>query len=206
MIIEMRTYNLKPGAIAEVEKRFAEALPAREKHSKLAAFWRTEIGPLNQVIQVWPYESFEQRLAIRAAAVKDGTWPPKLVDFVVDQTSEIYIPAPFSPKLEPRQIGPIFEMRLYTVQTGAMPGVIERWGKHIEERQKLSPLVGAWYSEVGPLNKWVHIWAYKDVNERFAVRDASRKSGNWPPPGAPPGTLVKQENKIVVPAAFSPIR
>ena len=35
MIIEMRTYTLQPGTLAEVEKRFGEALPVREKHSKL---------------------------------------------------------------------------------------------------------------------------------------------------------------------------
>ena len=32
MIIEMRTYTLRPGTMAEVEKRFGEALPNREKH------------------------------------------------------------------------------------------------------------------------------------------------------------------------------
>ena len=34
MIIEMRTYTLQPGTLAEVEKRFGEALPHREKHGK----------------------------------------------------------------------------------------------------------------------------------------------------------------------------
>ena len=66
MIIEMRTYQLKPASLAEVEKRFGAALPIREKHSRLAAFWHTEIGPLNQIIHIWPYESFEQRAAVRA--------------------------------------------------------------------------------------------------------------------------------------------
>ena len=61
MIIEMRTYTLQPGTLAEAEKRFGEALPIREKHSKLAAFWHTEIGPLNQIIHVWAYDSFEHR-------------------------------------------------------------------------------------------------------------------------------------------------
>ena len=32
MIIEVRTYTLQPGTLAEVEKRFGEALPDREKH------------------------------------------------------------------------------------------------------------------------------------------------------------------------------
>jgi hypothetical protein len=53
MIIEMRTYTLQPGTLAEVEKRFGASLPGREKHSKLAAFWHTEVGQLNQIIHVW---------------------------------------------------------------------------------------------------------------------------------------------------------
>ncbi|HXA23929.1 MAG TPA: NIPSNAP family protein, partial [Acetobacteraceae bacterium] len=68
MIIEVRTYTLKPGSLAEVEKRFADALPNRLKHSKLAAFWHSEVGRLNQIIHVWPYDSFEHRAAVRAAA------------------------------------------------------------------------------------------------------------------------------------------
>jgi len=205
MIVEMRTYTLRPGTLAEAEKRFGDALPVREKHSKLAAFWHTEIGALNQIIHVWAYDSFEQRTAVRAAASKEEGWPPPIREFFVDQQSEVFLPAPFSPKLEPRDIGPIFEMRQYTLQPGAIPGMIERWAEKIEGRQKFSPLVGAWYSEFGGLNKWCHIWAYKDANQRFEVRDRARAGGAWPP-GGPPGTTVKQVNTILLPASFSPIR
>jgi hypothetical protein len=57
MIYEVRTYTLKPGTIPEVEKRFGEVLQHREKYSPLGAFWHTELGPLNQIIHVWPYEN-----------------------------------------------------------------------------------------------------------------------------------------------------
>lgn len=61
------------------------------------------------------------------------------------------------------------------------------------------------YSEFGALNKWVHIWAYKDAAERFSVRAAAAAGGNWPARN-PPGVVVKQENSFVMPAAFSPIK
>src|SRR6202158_2138944 len=108
MIIEVRTYQLKPGSLAEVEKRWAESLPAREKLSKLAAFWHTEVGPLNEITHVWTYDSFEQRLAIRAEAINTGVWPPKIGEFIVSMQSEAFLAAPFSPPLEPRQVGPLF--------------------------------------------------------------------------------------------------
>ena len=144
MIIEVRTYGLKPGSLAEVEKRFGEALPGRQKLSKLAAFWHTEVGPLNEITHIWTYDSFEQRIAIRAEAIKIGVWPPKTGEFIVSMQTEVFLAAPFSPPLEPREVGPLFEIRSYTYAPGALPAVIERWAGAIGERVKLSPLVGAW--------------------------------------------------------------
>ena len=105
MIVEFRTYRLKPGSVAEAEKRFGEGLANRTKVSPLGAFFHTEVGPLNQVIHMWPYESLDERTRKRDEATKLEGWPPNTREFVVDQKSQVFIPAPFSPKLEPRQLG-----------------------------------------------------------------------------------------------------
>ncbi len=39
MIYEVRTYDLKPHSVPEVEKRFGEAYEFRKTLSPLAAFW-----------------------------------------------------------------------------------------------------------------------------------------------------------------------
>ena len=39
MIYEIRTYRLKTGSLAEVEKRFGEAYEHRRQHSQLAGFF-----------------------------------------------------------------------------------------------------------------------------------------------------------------------
>ncbi len=204
MIVEFRTYRLKPGSVAEAEKRFGEGLTNRTKASPLGAFWHTEVGPLNRIIHVWPYEDFAHRASVRSQKI-DG-WPPNIREFVEEQQSEIFIPAPFSPKLEPRQLGNLYEIRTYTLKPGGIPGQIDRWSTAIGERIKLSPLAGAWYSELGGLNKWVHIWAYKDAADRFRIREEARSKGIWPPKGGQPGMMIKQENMLVVPATFSPLR
>ena len=56
MIYEFRTYDLVPGSVNEVIKRFGEAYQKRKEFSVLSAFFYTEIGPLNQIIHIWPYE------------------------------------------------------------------------------------------------------------------------------------------------------
>jgi len=59
-------------------------------------------------------------------------------------------------------------------------------------------------TEIGGLNQWIHVWAYKDAAERFRIRDEARAAGAWPPNTR--GQFVKQENMLVVPAEFSPLR
>ncbi|NJR13362.1 MAG: LUD domain-containing protein, partial [Phyllobacteriaceae bacterium] len=85
------------GAVAEFEERFAKRLPLREKHSKLGAFWHTELGTLNQVIHVWPYEDLQHRMAVRMAMANDAELAqvPGGRDLIVAQESEIMTPAPF---------------------------------------------------------------------------------------------------------------
>src|SRR5688500_10366 len=61
VIYEIRTYNVKPGAVAEWEGRFAEAYSVREKYSPLGGMWHTDIGPLNQVVHIWQYENLQER-------------------------------------------------------------------------------------------------------------------------------------------------
>src|SRR6266481_4447323 len=100
----------------------------------------------------------------------------------------------------------IIEMRTYTLQPGTVATFEERFAEALPVRAKVSPLVAAWYSELGGLNKWCHIWAYKDAAERFRIREEARSKGIWPPKGGQPGMMLKQENMLVVPAAFSPLR
>src|SRR5438445_7605369 len=93
-----------------------------------------------------------------------------------------------------------------SMRPGAIPEQIERWSAQIGERTKLSPLAFAGQSELGDLNLWCHIWAYKDAQERFEIREKARRDGIWPPKAGQPGTMIKQQNMLVVPASFSPLR
>ena len=202
MIIEMRTYRLKPGSVPEAEKRFAEGLTERVRVSPLGAFFHTEVGPLNRIIHCWPYEDLAHRSKVRAERIPG--WPPKIQEFIEEMESKIIIAAPFSPKMEPRKLGGLYEIRTYTMQPGVTPTVIERWGEVIEGRQKYSPLAFCGHTELGPLNQWIHVWAYKDAADRFAIRDKAREAGAWPPNTR--GMFTQQQNMFVVPAEFSPLR
>jgi len=212
MIYEVRTYDIKPRSLAEVEKRFGEQYEKRKTYSELAAFWHTEIGPLNQIIHVWGYRDLEERNRIRAAAVKDKAWPPNISEFLVNMRSDIMIPFDFAPPMKPAKMGPFFEMRTYTVAPGHMPTLIRCWESALPVRLEFGPVCALWYSELGPLNKFIHIWPYQSLNQRMETRDKAYATGMWPPTakaakeGQQGYDLTLQENKIVMPSAFSPIQ
>lgn len=206
MIFEMRTYLMKPGSIPTVEELFGAGLPARTKLSRLAGFWRTEVGTLNQIIHIWPYENLGERDRIRAEAVKTGVWPPKIADFILEMESKILHPAPFSPHFEPGEHGALYEFRTYTYNPGAIPKVIEAWSPLVKTRSAISPLVFAGFTDIGALNQWVHVWAYKNMGERERLRAQAMKPGVWPPPRHESVTLHRQASTFAVPASFSPLR
>ena len=204
MIYEFRTYDLVTGKLDYVLEKFGEKIDGRNTVSNIGAFWYTEIGPLNQIIHVWPYENMEHRNSCRKEAVNKGLWPPNTGDCMVNMNTEFWIPVSFSPEMRERNIGPFFEMRIYTYPPGQIEKILPAWEEKIEERKKLSDLVGAYISEVGNVNKFMHIWAYKDLQQRTESRKKFSEIG-WPPKSEakPP---IKMENKILLPSNSSPIK
>src|SRR3984893_18131710 len=151
----------------------------------------------------------QHRTRVRAAMAQDAARNalPGAGEFIAAQEAEIMNPAPFMRPLGSRDYGTgnVYEMRTYTYAPCDIPKALEAWGKAIEAREKFSPLAACWTSELGTLNKFVHIWVYKDLNERTRVREESRRpGGDWrPQAGVRP---VRQENKLLIPATFSPVR
>jgi hypothetical protein len=207
MIYEFRTYTLTPGSTPKVLEMFGEAYEHRKKYSELAAFWTTEFGPLNQIIHVWPYENMQHRDDVRAEAVKDPNWPPGFakLGLVVDQKAEIFHLAPNSAFIEPGAYGPLYELRDYVVKVGMMPKLLEIWESAIAVRTEFSPLAGTLYTELGALQKFVHIWPYQSLEHRDEVRKKAIGTGNWPPKGARE-CIERMENMILTPAPFSPLQ
>jgi NIPSNAP len=205
MLYEIRTYRLAPGSVAEVEKRFGEAYEYRKKYSELTAFWHTEIGPLNEIVHVWGYQDLAERARVRAEAAKDPNLPPTIGEFIREMRSEIVVPFSFMAPVRPGKVGPIFELRYYTLKPGTLPDTAKGWEAKLPERTKLSPIVLAGGVEFGKANGFIHIWAYSGLDQRAKVRAEAVAAGVWPPPGGR-DRLLSQDNKILLPSAFSPLQ
>lgn len=209
MLYDFRTYTLKPNAVPAVEKLFEAAMSTREKYSRLGGFFHTEFGTLNQILHIWPYEDLSDMETIRKATRIDesGEWPPKgFTDYTVTMESEHFQSAPFMEDWTGKQkLGNVYELRRYTLQPGSAPEVLKRWGAKIEGRIALSPLAGCWISAGtgGQQNILHHLWPYESLEHRAQVRAESIAKGVWPPKSAE--FYQRMENKVLIPAAFSPL-
>lgn len=99
-VYELRCYRMKPGTAREWAKHFTEALPVREKYSKIVGLWQTEAGQPNEVCHLWAYPDLNARMAARGAAVKDPGWQAfmkKGGDFLEEMQTMIMLPSAHSP-------------------------------------------------------------------------------------------------------------
>ncbi|NIA02668.1 MAG: hypothetical protein GWO88_00420 [Planctomycetia bacterium] len=206
MIYEVINSTLKPGYVKKWEASFCKALPARSRHSSLGGLWHTDIGPLNEIVQIWPYESVAHRAEVQAKVKLDPDCPPDGNESIVHWDTQIFTPVPFSPQLGgEKQLGGIYEMRIYQFKAGSIQTVIERFKPAIEGgRLDLSPLAVMMYSETGVQDSLMHIWPYKDFATRDQVRHETGKLKTWPPDIGE--FLLSQQNKILIPAACSPMK
>jgi hypothetical protein len=100
MLVEERIYTLYAGKQAEYFEHYQnEGLAVQKEHlGRMLGYYSTEVGPLNQVIHMWGYDSFEDRLKRREAMRQDPRWAPylkKIQPLFSHQESKLLLPAPF---------------------------------------------------------------------------------------------------------------
>src|SRR5437660_1590334 len=96
----------------------------------------------------------------------------------------------------------IYEVRTYTLRTGAVPEFEERYEKRLPARLKHSKLGAFWHTDFGPLNQVIHVYPYDDLDHRTKVRAAlaTDRERNALPGGQ--DLIVAQEAEIMIPAPF----
>ena len=101
-----------------------------------------------------------------------------------------------------------YEIRTYRIKTGAVPAylkLVEEEGIALQ-KQYLRDLVGYFFSEIGPLNQIVHIWAYPSLDERERRRAALAADPAWQSFAPKIQALMEEmESKIMKPTSFSPL-
>jgi hypothetical protein len=103
----------------------------------------------------------------------------------------------------------IVEERDYHVTTGKLAELVRLYETEGIELQKsyLGNLIGAFTTDVGALSTYTHIWAYDSYAEREERRARLQADDQWKAFLAKIQPLIHtQQNRILVPTSFSPLR
>ena len=101
MIIEMRTYTIKPGELQNFITIYDKEI--RDIHTKILGnqlgFFYTEFGNVNEVVHLYAYDSFEDRQSRREILAKSPefhAYLSKVKDIIVDMRNQLMRPTNFS--------------------------------------------------------------------------------------------------------------
>jgi hypothetical protein len=106
MIVEQRTYTLHPGNIPSFMALYqSEGMPVQRQYLKrMLGYYISEVGELNQLVHLWGYDSFEDRLKVRQQMRSDPAFQDywkKVQPLIQHQKTCILLPAPvFSQRLD----------------------------------------------------------------------------------------------------------
>jgi hypothetical protein len=105
----------------------------------------------------------------------------------------------------------LIDHRTYTVRPGTMAkqlALYEEYGMKAQKRHLGEPLAYL-VAESGELNVYIHMWVYKDAADRATKRAAMQADPEWQTfmqKNSEAGYLIKQENSLMTPAPFAPIK
>ncbi|CAJ1059311.1 protein NipSnap homolog 3A [Xyrichtys novacula] len=210
---ELRTYNIHPHLNSAFIQLTNEKIHLRTAHSQLIGYWTVEYGGLNKVFHIWKYDSYSHRAGVRSALSKDPTWVSdylsKAIPMLSSQENEVAYLLPWSQLQTPPQEGGVYELASFSMRPGG-PAV---WGDAFQasilshDAPGYSKLIGAFHNEFGPLNKVYALWWYESADKRAEVRHKAHTDARVVAAvRSSVAQLVSQENKLMFPLPFSPLK
>ncbi|NGM44083.1 NIPSNAP family protein [Rhodobacter sp. SGA-6-6] len=106
MYYELRTYRLKNGALPEYLRLVRDTgLAIQKRHlGTLVAYFHSDIGPQNEILHIWQFDSLDDRAARRERLAADAEWQafvPALAALIEVAENRIMRATDFSPSLVP---------------------------------------------------------------------------------------------------------
>ncbi len=103
----------------------------------------------------------------------------------------------------------IVEQRDYHVFTGKLPELLKAYeteGIAIQQ-EHLGGFIGAFTTDVGALSTYTHLWRYESYTDRDERRARLQADERWAPFLARIQPLIHtQQNRILIPTSFSPLK
>lgn len=184
MIHQLRAYTVTPGTIGKVLEAsgtVARRIREGDKYGVLEGHWSSEIGPLNQYVHLWAYDSLAEMERLRGELSALPAWKAEYLPLIRPHVlhQAVHILRPVIDMKTPEGEGNFHELRRYRLQPGKAVEWTQRMAEHMPAREKYSPNLGLWTSDFPDPNEVVHLWSYESWEHRVEARKGSQADPDW---------------------------
>ncbi|CAJ0758268.1 22331_t:CDS:2 [Entrophospora sp. SA101] len=176
----------------------------------LCGSWQTEIGDLDTFVHIWEYYGYKGYHDTYNRLNNDSQYQQFLKEIrpiLLNRYSQICLEFAFWKTSPPAVHGGIYELRTYELKPGNLLEWETHWHRGLECRRQFCEPVGAWFSQLGLLNRVHHMWQYPDLENRKITREKAWEVDGWAETVYKTVRLVqKMETNILKPLDFSPLR
>ncbi|XP_004372413.1 protein NipSnap homolog 3A-like [Trichechus manatus latirostris] len=210
---EFRTYYLKPSKMSVFLENIKKNIYLRTAHSELIGFWSVEFGGrVNKVFHIWKYDNFAHQIEVQKALAKNKEWQEQFLipnlPLIDKQEWEISYLVPWCKIENPPKEG-VYELVSFQMK----PGGPALWGDAFQRavnshvNLNYAKLVGVFHTEYGVLNRVHVLWWHESPDSRAAGRHQSHEDPRVVAAGQESANyLVSQQNLLLIPTSFSPLK
>ncbi|GAO50322.1 hypothetical protein G7K_4451-t1 [Saitoella complicata NRRL Y-17804] len=211
---EIIEHKVKPDRVEEylelIEKTYPKlaANPANNAHH--VGSWRTVIGELDSFIHIWEYKGYSGYHETIRRLNEDPMYSDYLETipaYISSRHNDFMQEFAFWPTSSPRTMGGVFELRTYDLRPGNLLQWETAWRRGLECRKQVMQPVGAWFTQMGRLNRVHHLWQFENLQTRKKQREECWQMEGWAETVHETVPLMdKMESRILVPLDFSPLK
>ena len=212
MIHELNVFTCRPGAHLTLAKH--DGTVGREvrgdRFGTLAGCWLTEHGTLNQMVQLWSYDSAEEQTRLSRALARDDRWIDEYIvptrEYLLHRETKVL--ESFLPfEAPPEAAGHVYEYRAYRPRPAMARAWCRLFSDAIPVRRRYGGPVCAWIEAAGHADGVSHLWAYASLDERLALRAQAAQDPEWQAFVKTGGPMLEEmTSTVMLPASHSPCR
>ncbi len=212
---ELVFHKVKPENSVEYFNLISKTYPQMSSNENigttLVGSWRVVVGDMDTYVHIWQYEGYPGFHKAMNSLHDNDFYLDHLEavrPMLYERRNELMQEFSFwGGTAAPHKMGGVFEMRTYELKPGQLQEWEHSWAKGIECRRKVMEPVGAWFSQLGLINRVHHIWQFSDLEHRKISREKSWEISGWSDTVHETVKLIDHmEANVLVALPFSPLK
>jgi hypothetical protein len=209
--LELATLSVPTGTLfgpsaetAAVMDAIAGFVDHADARGRLLGCWISELAQQNRILLLRDFETRDALESERRRVLMSSD-PFGCGKILVSLSLESYAQFPFLPPVQPGEFGPVYEFRSYVLKTGGLAPTLAAWEAGLPARAEMSPLINAMYALDG-VPRFIHIWAYRSLEQRTEIRAEAARRQLWPAKGALEWLSPDLKAEVYLPTSLSPLK